>query len=401
MLKSCAAVFWIFLSGVAFAFEIAHDLPFNEERVLKNLVSDYNRKNKSNIQLKRLDKNNTPGVLNILNEIDPVLLNPKKYLPLHKMMADSKKPLKNKWLSFLQYGTTDKRGNGVALPLLYSTPVLFLNKERFLKARLKSFAPPKTWQEMQNLLGNLQDAGIRCPYASTWPAWVHVDNINAILNEPNTNTRGQLRLNTLNQLRHIALMRTWQQAEFFHTFGGGNDALKEFYNGRCAILSADASAYGTLKNSAVAVDFLPLPHHADFARKGTLASGAALWVGAGKSKKDYESAALFVEHLLTPETQLYLTQNASTLPFTEEGKEWVLKKLPAVDKTLLQLELKSLKDNPHLRVGKITALRQIVEEELSAIWTGKKAAKTGLDSAVSRGNALLKKQSALKKDQPF
>ena len=166
-------------------------------------------------------------------------------------------------------------------------------------------------------------------------------------------------------------------------------------------MSADASAYATLKLSNVALDFTFLPHHNAGPRGATLTGGAALWVSSGKKASDYKTAAAFVQFLLEPKTQLYLTQNAGTLPFTAAGQKLALKDLPTVDKALLNLELKSLKTTNNLRVAKIAALRQIVDEELSDVWAGKKTAKTGLDMAETRGNDLLKRRAALKKNQPF
>lgn len=396
-----AAVAALVISAPLFAFEIAHDLPFREERTLQNLVSEYNQKNKTQIRLRRLQGNNVqPGVLNVLSSPDAVLLNPKQYTPLYKMMANAKQPLKTSLVEHLKHGTTDRKGNVVALPLFYSTPVLFYNKAHFNNALIPQIQTPATWQEMQNMLALLQDSGSRCPYTSTWPAWVHMDNVSAVSQEY-ASSNNQLKMNGLSQMRHIALMTTWQQALFFKTFGNENNAIKEFYNGHCSILSADASAYATLKLSNVALDFTFLPHHNAGPRGATLTGGAALWVSAGKKQADYKAAAAFVQFLLEPKTQLYLTQNAGTLPYTSAGQKLALKDLPTVDKALLNLELKSLKSANNLRVAKIAALRQIVDEELSDVWAGKKTAKTGLDMAETRGNDLLKRRAALKKNQPF
>lgn len=86
---------WAFYLGMffcqsGFAFEIMHDLSFNEERIFKNLISTYNLENKTNIQLKRIQSPNDVGVLNILSAPDAVFLNPKKYQALYKMMAAAK-----------------------------------------------------------------------------------------------------------------------------------------------------------------------------------------------------------------------------------------------------------------------------------------------------------------------
>ena len=46
-------------------------------------------------------------------------------------------------------------------------------------------------------------------------------------------------------------------------------------------------------------------------------------------------------------------------------------------------------------------VRIIADEELEAVWSDKKPAKAALDTAVSRGNAVLSAKPALKKAQPF
>ena len=46
-------------------------------------------------------------------------------------------------------------------------------------------------------------------------------------------------------------------------------------------------------------------------------------------------------------------------------------------------------------------VRLIADEELDAVWKDAKPAKAGLDTAVSRGNAVLSAKPALKKAQPF
>ena len=47
-----------------------------------------------------------------------------------------------------------------------------------------------------------------------------------------------------------------------------------------------------------------------------------------------------------------------------------------------------------LRFGRFVQIRDIINEELESIWAGDKSAQDGLDAAVSRGNALLRKFEA-------
>ena len=44
-----------------------------------------------------------------------------------------------------------------------------------------------------------------------------------------------------------------------------------------------------------------------------------------------------------------------------------------------------------LRFGNIVQIRDIINEELEAVWAGSKSAQDALDTAVSRGNDLLRK----------
>jgi len=44
-----------------------------------------------------------------------------------------------------------------------------------------------------------------------------------------------------------------------------------------------------------------------------------------------------------------------------------------------------------LRIGNFVLIRDVVDEELESVWSGKKTAKAALDEAVKRGNELLRK----------
>ena len=50
---------------------------------------------------------------------------------------------------------------------------------------------------------------------------------------------------------------------------------------------------------------------------------------------------------------------------------------------------KTTKNSRGIRVGYFVQIRNIIDEELEAVWAGKKTAKQALDAAVERGNAEL------------
>ena len=47
-----------------------------------------------------------------------------------------------------------------------------------------------------------------------------------------------------------------------------------------------------------------------------------------------------------------------------------------------------------IRLGNFDQIRGIIDEELEAVWAGDKDAQTALDSAVTRGNELLRRFEA-------
>jgi sn-glycerol 3-phosphate transport system substrate-binding protein len=79
----------------------------------------------------------------------------------------------------LRVGLGDAKGELFALPIGLSTPVLFINKAAFRKAGLDPEKPPKTWAEMLKAADKLFDAGSTCPYTTSWPSWVHIDNLSS------------------------------------------------------------------------------------------------------------------------------------------------------------------------------------------------------------------------------
>ena len=65
---------------------------------------------------------------------------------------------------------------------------------------------------------------------------------------------------------------------------------------------------------------------------------------------------------------------------------------PGTDVAIIQMTGKTPSDNSKgLRLGSFDQIRGIIDEELEGVWAGNKSAKTALDSAVERGNKLLRR----------
>ncbi len=95
--------------------------------------------------------------------------------------------------------------------------------------------------------------------------------------------------------------------------------------------------------------------------------------------------------------QTYWHQNTGYVPITNAAYELTkrsgyYKKNEGRDVAIVQMSSKAPTPNSKgLRLGSFVQTRDIINEELEAIWSGKKTAKQGLDDAVARGNKLLRK----------
>ena len=391
--------------------ELAHNFSAGGAERLQAVIDRFNSDSKDGkVALVRLEKGAKPAVLNLVRrqEIGDVMRQPIKVLPIYQLMAQAKEPFNVSELSNdLKAGVLDDKGRLVGLPVAYSTPVLFYNKNAFRKAKLDADKPPQTWFEMQGMLDKLQDAGYACPYTSSWPTWVHVDNVSAVSGVPAVSDKGQLTFNGLPQVKHIAMMATWQKANYYRSFGRKSEANAKFANGECAMITTDSWEHTEFREApGVELGVAALPYHDDVygGRQNTLADGASLWAGAGYSAAEYKVAAKFISFLLKPEMQVELVRVYGQLPLTVAARAAAKSKILRDRDQTLDVAYASIRGSggkPKLRVANMDRVRIIVDEELEAVWADKKPAKAALDTAVSRGNAVIAANPLFKKELPF
>jgi sn-glycerol 3-phosphate transport system substrate-binding protein len=243
------------------------------------------------------------------------------FKPLHQVMKEANVPFDGgKLRTELRVGLGDAKGNLFALADRLSTPVLFINKAAFRKAGLDPDKPPKTWAETQKAADKLFDAGSTCPYTTSWPAWVHIDNLSSWNGVEVADAKGRLNFNGLVQVKHTAMLTTWAKARFFIYFGRRDEADNRFAAGECGMLTSSSSFYGALHEKAARSrsGVSSLPYHDDVPgrRSRRLAGGYSLWVGAGQKPAEYKGVAQFVSFLMEPDLQVEFSAVAGFLPMT-------------------------------------------------------------------------------------
>ncbi|MBE2259202.1 MAG: extracellular solute-binding protein [Rhodobacteraceae bacterium] len=394
-----AAPFALALAAAPIEIDLSHRLDEERGERLEKVVERFNSRQKDyQLKVVRRVDGDAPKHLNLVTREEQAqfMAAKEEFKPLYQVMQQAKEPFDGRKLSpELRVGLGDRKGNLFALPVALSTPVLYINKAAFRKAGLDPEKPPKTWAEAQKAADKLFDSGSTCPYTTSWPAWVHIDNLSAWNGAEVATAKGKLDFNGLVQVKHTAMLTTWSKAKFFTYFGRRDEADRRFAAGECGMLTSASSLFSTLSEGRkVETGVSALPYHDDVqgTPQQTLADGASLWVGAGKKPAEYKGVARFVSFLLEPDLQVEFTAVGGFLPLTPVARaaadsQLLRADVAGLDVAYLQLQGKgALRE---LRVSQIEPVRVIVEEELEAAWAGTKPAKEALDNAVERGNVVL------------
>jgi sn-glycerol 3-phosphate transport system substrate-binding protein len=332
-----------------------------------------------------------------------------RFRPLHQVMDAGKQPFDPKrFYPQMLDAVDDLTGKMQALPLALSLPVLFYNKTAFTKAGLNPEVPPKTWWETQEYAGKLRDAGSKCPLTSSRFTWVHLENVAAQHGEPlvvKSGKQDQLALNNLVNVKHMALLTSWQKSFYFIYSGPGREGDDRFASGECAMLTGESALYARLVKYKPAFPFgvAVLPHYDDvYGAKPTqvLPDGAALWVLAADKKPEQQVIARFIVFLLKPDVQREWVRATGFLPMTADAVQ-ALREAGGDPALLAQAEARlsmPKRDAARTKNGfGRSRIRNILNEEIEFVWGNKKPPKEALDNAVARAAPILAPAPAAKK----
>jgi len=201
------------------------------------------------------------------------------------------------------------------------------------------------------------------------------------------------------QVRHITNLQKMIQDGTFSYGGRKSESQAKFYSGECAMCMGSSSGLAVIRQmSKFHFGVAPLPYYPDVkgAPQNTIIGGASLWVMNGRPAAEYKGVAKFFAYLSRPEVQADWHQASGYLPVTTAAYELTRKsgyyeKNPGADVAVIAMVVKTTTRSRGVRLGNLPQIRTIVDEELEAVWAGKKTAKEALDSAVARGNEQLER----------
>ncbi len=327
--------------------------------------------------------------------------------PVFELMREEQEPFSpTAYLPAVTGYYADVAGNMLSFPFNASTPILYYNKNLFRSAGLDPETAPKTWPEVGAAAKKLRASGAVCGFTTSWPSWINVENFSAFHNLPiSTNANGfdgldaVLKFNNPVMVRHIAQLAEWQAGKAFDYSGRGTSAEPRFQNGECGIFIGSSATRADIKaNSKFEVGYGMLPYWPDVegAPQNSIIGGATLWVLRDRPRAEYKGVAKFFGYLSKPEVQAAWHQNTGYLPITRGAfdltrAQGFYDRNPGTAISIEQITLKPPTENSRgVRLGSFALIRGVIDEELEQAFAGKKSAQEALDSAVQRGNRLLR-----------
>ena len=303
------------------------------------------------------------------------------------------------------YTNTD--GDMLSLPFNSSTPVLWVNRDAMSAAGVDPDTDLSTWEQVDDVLGQLKEGGEDCPLVTAWQSWIHLENLSAYHNVPFASKENgfagldtELMLNGDVQVKHLAKMGEWAKDGKFIYTGRRNEGGANFRAGDCALFTESSAGYAGIKSEAkFEFDVRPLPYWKSVVEEpqNTIIGGASLWVLTGHDDAEYKGVGEFLSYLSSTDVQAAWHQNTGYLPITIAAGEATREsgfydKNPGTDVAVIQMTKNQPTANSKgIRLGSFDQIRGIIDEEMEAIWSGDKTAQEAMDSAKERGDALLRR----------
>ncbi|WP_164660148.1 sn-glycerol-3-phosphate ABC transporter substrate-binding protein UgpB [Tropicibacter sp. Alg240-R139] len=326
-------------------------------------------------------------------------------VPVEQMMKDAGEPFDGDAFlpAVVSYYQTPE-GELLSMPFNSSTPVLWYNKDALDAAGAKV---PETWTDVKDAAQKLVDNGMACGVSFGWQSWVMIENFSSWHNlELGTKENGfagfdtEFTFNNEQVAARLDDIASMTEGNLFKYGGRRGDSLPLFTNGECGMWMNSSAYYGSIKSQAkfeFGQTMLPLDTAVADKPQNSIIGGATLWVLGGHEDEEYKGAAKFMTYLASPEVQAWWHQETGYVPITtaayELSKEQGFYETnPGTDTAILQLSLNTPTANSRgLRFGNFVQVRDVINEEMEAVWSGEKNATDALNAAVERGNTLLRK----------
>jgi sn-glycerol 3-phosphate transport system substrate-binding protein len=301
-------------------------------------------------------------------------------------------------------------GRMVSMPFNSSTAIMWVNDDALREAGLDPETTPlETWDQVREVAKQVVDSGAApCGFSMAWPTWTQFEQFSAIHDVPlATRANGmegldtELMINSELHVRHIQNLID-MQAEGSFTYGGRDAAADAIFpSGECAILQGSSGLRGRVQREAEfewSTHMLPYYDDVPGAPLNSIIGGASFWAmtAPGRTEAEYAAVAEFFNFISSVENARRWHVESGFLPirfgvFEELEAEGYYDENPGADIPYLQLTRAEPTANSRgLRLGNMTEIRNIIQEEIELAFQGQQSAQAALDNAVQRGNVVLR-----------
>ena len=311
-------------------------------------------------------------------------------------------------------------GRMASMPFNSSTAVMWYNKDAFETAGLDPEKPPATWADFIIAARALKEKWAVPSMAkasggpelmattTSWFAWTQLEEFSAIHNLPfATRADGfdgldtELKFNSPAHAKQLQSLLDLAKEGAFKYTGRDNTPDPVFYSGQTAITFGSSSSRADIVRNAKfkwAAALLPYDPAVIKQPNNTIIGGASLWTMTTPSRTlaEYKAVAEFLQFIGTPENDALYHQHTGYVPVTLGGfekskSEGYYAKAPGADVAIQSLTRGTVTENSRgLRLGRLPEIRNIVYEEVEKALQGQQNAQAALDSAVQRGNRVLR-----------
>jgi len=304
--------------------------------------------------------------------------------------------------NLLAYYTVD--GKQWSMPFNSSTPMLYFNKDAFIKAGLDPENPPRTWDEFADAARKLtiKDAsGTVTQYGGAFAVYGwFFEQLLAVSGgyyADNENGRAGLATKaTFNSPEGVAILDWWKSMYdegILANYGRTTvDTRSAFNAGQTAMILESTAALRGLMDSTkgkfeIGTAFLPRPNEAAYDISGTVIGGASVWIVKDRPVEEQECAWEFIKFLASPEKQAYWQTMSGYFPIRKAAYENQL----SVDWRATYPQFQTAIDQLHAApnntftqgglIGVFPTARQTIEGAIEEVLAGKGTSQEVLDKA--------------------
>ena len=300
-------------------------------------------------------------------------------------------------------------GKLASMPFNSSTAVMWYNKDAFEKAGLDPDKPPVAYDDFAQAARTLASKA-PTPIASTssWMTWIQFEEYAAIQNlafategDGYDGLGAQLLIDKKPFVAQLQRFMDLSKDRAFKYTGRDSAPDAVFYSGQAAIGFGSSSGRADIVKNAqfrYAEAFLPTEPALNPKPNNSIIGGASLWAMTAPKRTDaeYKAVAAFYAFISKPEQVALYAQHTGYVPVTTAGydatkQSGYFDKNPGTDLPVQQLSRGDLTANSRgLRLGRLPEIRAILYEEIEKALQGQQTAQSAMDSAVARGNRVLR-----------